>query len=248
MRSFKKVILLAAACVMMLAAAACGSRREDAPAPETQAQTQQAETERQTEAPETQAPETQAPETEIEAGTQAPAPSGASADNGSFPAEAAGVYYFSSGAGGWGTEVTLNADGTFEGYFHDSDMGDTGEGYPNGTFYFCEFNGRFANVRRDNDTTWSMTLEELNVTSGFDYEAYIEDGVRHVPSNPYGFEAEPGTTFYIYSPDHPAAGMSEEFLRWIEPRLYADPQPEGLSVYVIHNTTGDYGFYQASAD
>ena len=42
-------------------------------------------------------------------------------------------YYFSSGAGGWGEEFVIERDGYFKGSFHDSDMGDTGEGYPNGT-------------------------------------------------------------------------------------------------------------------
>ena len=164
------------------------------------------------------------------------------AQTGALPADAAGGYDFSSGAGGWGTEVTLNADGTFEGHFHDSDMGDTGEGYPNGTVYFCDFHGRFGNIRQDDATTWSMTLEELTVTSGFEYEAYIEDGIHWVPATPYGFEAEPGTTFYLYGPDHAVAGLSEEFMSWMLPWHYANPQPSTLGYYAIHNTTGDYGF------
>ena len=41
-------------------------------------------------------------------------------------------FYFSSGAGGWATVMTIDADGTFSGNFHDSDMGTTGEGYPYG--------------------------------------------------------------------------------------------------------------------
>ena len=41
------------------------------------------------------------------------------------------TFYFSSGAGGWATELKVYADGTFEGHYYDSDMGDRGNGYPN---------------------------------------------------------------------------------------------------------------------
>ena len=46
---------------------------------------------------------------------------------------------FSSGAGAWGTVLELAPDGAFTGSFHDTNMGETGEGYPNGTVYLCSF-------------------------------------------------------------------------------------------------------------
>ena len=48
---------------------------------------------------------------------------------------------FSSGAGAWGTGLTLAADGSFSGEYHDSDMGDSGDDYPDGTVYLCNFPG-----------------------------------------------------------------------------------------------------------
>ena len=44
------------------------------------------------------------------------------------------LFEFSSGVGAWSTELTMLEDGTFWGNFHDSEMGETGEGYPNGTY------------------------------------------------------------------------------------------------------------------
>ena len=38
-------------------------------------------------------------------------------------------FWFSSGAGAWGTDLNIAEDGTFEGVYSDSDMGDTGEAY-----------------------------------------------------------------------------------------------------------------------
>ena len=54
------------------------------------------------------------------------------------------LFYFSSGVGGWATELKVYADGTFEGHYYDSDMGDTGDDYPNGTQYDCRFKGKFS--------------------------------------------------------------------------------------------------------
>lgn len=53
------------------------------------------------------------------------------------------TFVFSSGAGGWFTELELQPDGSFTGSYHDSEMGEFAEDYPNGTVYVCEFSGRF---------------------------------------------------------------------------------------------------------
>ena len=63
---------------------------------------------------------------------------------GVFPCD----FVFSSGAGAWGTFLTLDADGSFTGGYNDSDMGDTGEGYPHGKNYYCEFQGNSGILRK----------------------------------------------------------------------------------------------------
>ena len=42
-------------------------------------------------------------------------------------------FCFSSGVGGWFTVLYIHEDGSFDGHYQDSNMGVTGEGYPNGT-------------------------------------------------------------------------------------------------------------------
>ena len=42
------------------------------------------------------------------------------------------VFYFSSGAGAWWTELRIQGDGSFEGHYQDADMGDSGDAYTNG--------------------------------------------------------------------------------------------------------------------
>ena len=71
------------------------------------------------------------------------------------------TFIFSSGAGAWETDLSVDADGNFSGMFHDSEMGDTGEGYPSGSIYFSEFFGRFGQLEKVDDYTYATTIESI---------------------------------------------------------------------------------------
>lgn len=148
-------------------------------------------------------------------------------------------FSFMSGAGGWATSLTMNRDGSFEGSYHDSDMGDTGEGYPNGTIYICAFKGRFDEIKKINEYTYSMTLGEITTENGTD-ETWIEDDILWVASGPYGLED--GKEFLFYTPGAPMKELPEEFLSWWQ---YArgSEYPETLSGYGIYNKKMGYGFF-----
>lgn len=147
--------------------------------------------------------------------------------------------YFSSGAGGWGTELTLYADGSFSGEYHDSDMGAVGDDYPNGTLYRSSFSGSFTDIQMINDTTYQMTLgslEQLPIDTG------VIDGVLYVQGDAVGITG--GETFYFYTPETPTTQVSEEFLSWW-PGRYSDPVPNTLTEYGLENVSGDSGFFSA---
>lgn len=155
---------------------------------------------------------------------------------GTFPME----FLFSSGAGGWGTTLTLYEDGTFEGAYHDSEMGDIGDGYPNGSVYVSVFSGKFGEIQKTDAYTWSMTLEELT-TQNKPGEEWIEDEIRYVASEPMGVHG--GETFLFYTPETPVTALTEDFLSWWPMRYLAEEAPETLSCYGINNLeTGD-GFF-----
>ena len=59
---------------------------------------------------------------------------------------------FSSGVGGWSTDLRILEDGSFSGEYHDSEMGETGDGYPDGTVYCCSFTGRMSTVGQADGT------------------------------------------------------------------------------------------------
>ena len=146
---------------------------------------------------------------------------------------------FNSGAGGWSTELHLCADGSFTGEYHDSDMGDVGEGYPNGTVYVSSFSGNFTDIQKIDDTTYKMTLgglEQSPVDTG------IIDGILYVQSDAVGIIG--GEEFWFYTPEAATAQFSEEFLGWW-PGRYSDPAPDTLTVYGLQNVNEETGFFSA---
>lgn len=145
---------------------------------------------------------------------------------------------FSSGAGAWSTELTLNADGSFSGFYHDSEMGVTGPGYPNGTVYVCSFSGRFSPPEPVDQYSFRMTLMELNYDKS-DIST-IENGILYIPSEPYGMTD--GTEFRLYIPSTPVQGLDEDFLSWWAGR-FASPVPKTLDSYGLWNTGSGCGFF-----
>ncbi|MBR6824975.1 MAG: hypothetical protein IKM59_00325 [Oscillospiraceae bacterium] len=148
-------------------------------------------------------------------------------------------FYFSSGAGGWGTELYLEEDGSFTGYYRDSEMGTTGEGYPCGTAYVCTFSGRFGQGKRIDNFTYGLKLEELNFEKPVG-EEWIEDEIRYVASQPAGLEL--GTDYVIYLPNTPTSLLSEDQLFWWPGRYYGD-YITTLHGYGLYNTADDSGFF-----
>ena len=149
------------------------------------------------------------------------------------------VFSFSSGVGGWSTDLYMNPDGTFTGYYHDSDMGDTGIGYPKGTRYECTFNGKFTEVYQISEYEYSMKLEYLNLDKAPEQKTIV-DGVRIITSDPYGLDD--AYAFRLYLPGRTTADLPEPFLDWMRAPGEWDDTPT-LQVYGLYNIGGEQGFY-----
>ncbi len=156
-------------------------------------------------------------------------------------------FSFLSGAGAWRTIITLNRDGTFTGWYLDSEMGETGEGYPKGSAYTCDFSGKFENIEKINEYSYKMALTNIEISKAVG-EEWIEDGIRYIASAPYGLNIpdtkQECTEFVFYLPDTPIDQVPEEFLSWWP---YRYPQEAGakttLSCYGILNVTTNFGFF-----
>lgn len=157
--------------------------------------------------------------------------------------EMAGEYVFTSGAGAWATMFTLEKDGSFSGQYMDSNMGETGSGYPNGTTYICSFEGKFAEPEQADDYTYTTRLESFR-EEGTPGEEYIENGIRYVYSYAYGFDQ--AGEFRIYVPGTPLEALPEEFLSWVQ--FAAGMRgAEDLPFYGIYNVNGKCGFSGSSS-
>ncbi len=149
-------------------------------------------------------------------------------------------FVFSSGAGAWDTELTLDADGSFEGVYQDGEAA-AGPEYPYGTSYICRFKGRFGQITRLNDYSCSMRLEELTYETETNAE-WIEDGVRYIGAEAYGLTE--GEEFIFYMPFTPAAELDEIFLSWWPDHiLYREGSIQTLYTYAIRNGNTNDGFF-----
>ncbi len=147
----------------------------------------------------------------------------------SFPME----LLFSSGAGAWGTTLTLHADGTFTGQFRDSDAG---------TVYYCNFSGRFGSLMKLKDYAYYMRLEELVYDTDIGREQTGEDGLLYVTAEPYGIAG--GDEFIFYLPGTSAALLDEDFLSWWpDAYRWREGGLDALNAYGLYNVNTGDGFF-----
>ena len=115
----------------------------------------------------------------------------------------------SSGAGAWEGLLNVNADGSFAGYYYDSDMGIE-------TTYECSFSGRFSPCVEVHGNTYWIWVEELNT--------------REVP----GTSAAGGYGDRIEYTDPPVSGR--EYLVLTLPGTPTEDIPETVRGLIIGTT------------
>ena len=150
------------------------------------------------------------------------------------------TFYFLSGAGAWSTELVVSPDGSFTGYYHDTDMGDSGAGYPNGTRYECDFSGTFALMEQRDEFTYILRLTSLALKEEPGTER-VADGLKLISAEAYGISG--GDEFMLYSPGSPSAGLPEEFMEWVRMASAWEEPPETLPFWGLYNLGEQAGFF-----
>ena len=145
---------------------------------------------------------------------------------------------FSSGVGGWSTDMQIFPDGTFIGNFHDSEMGETGDGYPDGTVYVCVFSGQMSVVEQAAENVWKLRVDELTLHDEPGTEE-IFDGIRYVNTQPYGVSA--GDEMLLYAPGTPVDVFSEDMQFWAHVRDREEP-PSALDTWFLMSEKNESGF------
>ena len=153
-------------------------------------------------------------------------------------------FSFMSGAGAWSTDLSIAEDGSFTGSYHDSNMGEDGERYPNGTIYYCHFSGRFGSVTRIDDYSYSMRMLELRIEE-VPGDVYYQNGVRYVASEPYGIDGAEEVTVYL--PGAQISKLPEDFVSWVAmPNAwgyYDNAYPTLLPFWGLYNVNAQCGFF-----
>ncbi len=144
-------------------------------------------------------------------------------------------YEFSSGVGGWSDDFKIEKDGYFHGCYHDSDMGDTGDDYPNGTYYICEYEGHFADIKKVDEYTYTMKMTDLTVTT--EPDEYIEDGIKYIPIPPYALDD--ADEIQIYLPGMPVDDFSDDLKMWLS--IDYQDQQDTLEHLALVNVTDNLG-------
>ena len=144
-------------------------------------------------------------------------------------------FWHGSGDGGWGTTVLISPDGSFSGYYHNSDEDVTGADYPNGTRRECYFNGNFSPPVKIGEFEYSVKCTSL-IPDGTVGKEEIMGGVKVIISEPQGFDG--ADEFRIYLPGKKTDDLSEKFLSWAH-ELESDG---ALTAYGLYNVAGQQGF------
>ena len=160
-------------------------------------------------------------------------------------------FIFTSGAGGWDMDFTVNPDGSFQGIYHDSDMGVTGPGYEEcGTLYYCAFSGAFTDYTKISEYVYEVNIGELHYEDTPGTEE-IKEGTRYVYSEAYGLT---GTdSLIVYLPGTPTADLSEAYMSWVNMNWFtyfsddfAEDIPAELPFCGMYNEPQEAGIFSES--
>jgi len=152
------------------------------------------------------------------------------------------TFDLSIGAGGWSTTLKISEDGSFTGYYFESDLGDIGDDYPNGTVYYCSFSGKFSDLKKTGDFEYTLKCDMLTQEGKVgEVEIGEEDGVRYINSPPYGMEN--AKELKLYLPGKNISELPEEFLEWVEYSYLKDfDKLEILPCWGLYNEEDKLGF------
>ena len=145
------------------------------------------------------------------------------------------AWSYCSGAGAWSSDMQIGADGSFICEYHDSDMGDTGDNYPNGTVWFACFSGRMSLAEQVDENTWKIRVDELKQEFA---EETIEYGIRYAPAEACGLGE--GDIMTLYAPGTAADALSEDMRFWAH--LMDQENPDVLENWFLGSEKNESGF------
>ena len=150
------------------------------------------------------------------------------------------TFVWTSGAGGWETELRIDETGSFTGRYFDGELGDRGPANPNGTMYLCTFTGKLSEPVARGDGSYSC--EVIRLTPDRDAKrVYYENGMKYILTEPNGLAL--GNRIVIYSPGMARSEFPEAFVTWMMYAHSAFDASGSLVNYGIYNQNLECGFF-----
>ena len=118
----------------------------------------------------------------------------------------------------------------------------SGEEYPSGTRYVCNFSGQFTEPVQVNEYTYSAQLQTLQCEQEPGTEEIIE-GIKNMYSEPYGLDNAENILFYIEGA--PIAELPEGYRSWVGYLDLANLQETSLPFIGLYNEAAQQGFSSA---
>ena len=111
--------------------------------------------------------------------------------------------------------------------------------------YLCQFQGAFSMLTPLDSRTWSLTLTDLEVTTGRpEGTEWTEGGIRYVAAAPYGLDG--GNEFRLCLPGTPAEEISPRCRSWSGGYYGLFEAGAVLSGYGLCDLRLGYGFFSFS--
>lgn len=144
------------------------------------------------------------------------------------------TFIYATGVGAWGETLTISADGSFVGEYHDSDKGSFAPEYMMGTVYKSEYSGVFNDIEKVNDYTYKLSYGALDYVVAPGTEK-IADDFKYSYTNSRGL----GKTneVYLYTPDTQVSVLPQVYRDWVVDYCYKK----------IDDTLGFYGIFNEEA-
>ena len=148
-----------------------------------------------------------------------------------LPFEESLSFILSNGVGNWETTLVLDNEGGIYGYFHDLNMGEVGEGYENGTYYWNEYWGYSEGIEKVNDYSYKFVLKDVATSQPGDVEEIDEEDSMKFKTT-YNIEGVVDESEYIlYLPNTPVMELPEESLFWLK-NIEADK--DVIDCYILY--------------
>ncbi len=145
-------------------------------------------------------------------------------------------FLFASGAGSWGTTLTLAPDGTFTGQYRYTEMDVTP------TWHVSTFHGAFTNIQQTGPRTWSLTLDNLKTERPVG-EVWTEEGDQYISAEAVG--VADGTEFILYAPGTSAYDLPSACRDWWpNSYLWWAGEQNTLDGWCLYNIATEESFFQ----